>query len=105
MNIQFKEGTKYKLQADYYESILLECVYVEDNTVWFVCKPSNFSGIIDCIYYKLNRKTNKLYELNSVFSSWDSVENTLSEHTADDVWSKRTGSGGGDGYYSGIGQD
>ena len=97
----YTEGHTYKLQADYYESIVLECSYVEDNTVWFVCKPSNFSAVIDCSYYKLNRKTNKLYKLNNVFSSWDSVENTPSEHSADDIWSKRTGSGGG-GYYSGV---
>ena len=98
----FTEGTKYKLQADYYESALIECTYVEDNTVWF---KSSFSGHqIFEDHYKLNRKTDKLYKLNNVFSSWDSVENTLSEHTAEDIWSKRTGSGGGDGYYSGIGQ-
>ena len=33
--MNYSEGTKYKLQADYYESILLECVYVEDNTIQF----------------------------------------------------------------------
>lgn len=96
------EGTKYKLQADYYESIVLECVYVEDNTVWLLHKPP-LSFVNDFVDYKLDKKTDKLYVWNRAFSSWDSIENTLSEHTADDIWSKRTGSGG-DGYYSVCGQ-
>ena len=102
--MNYLEGNQYKLQADYYESIILECTYVEDNTVWF---KSSFSGHkIFEDHYKLNRKTDKLYKLNNVFSSWDTVENTLSEYSADDIWSKRTGNGGGDGYYSGVtGQD
>lgn len=101
----YLEGVKYKLQADYYESIILECVYVEDNTVWFVCKATPLDFNQDS--YKLDKKSSKLYKWNWMYSSWDNIENTLSEHTADDVWSKRTGNGGGDGYYySGItGQD
>lgn len=84
------EGSTYKLQSDYYEPILLECTYVEDNTIWIVHKSLSLnSNVNDLAYYKLNRKTNKLYKLNLAFSSWDSVENTLSEYTTDDVWSKR----------------
>jgi hypothetical protein len=102
MTIQFKEGTKYKLQADYYESILLECTYVEDNTVWFsVVKSYAVARQPYDDAYKLDRKTNKLYKLNNACASWDSIENTLSEYTAEDAWSKRTGND----YYSGIGQD
>jgi len=69
----YQESTKYKLQADYYESIVLECVYLEDNTVWF---KGTTPATKD---YKLNIKTNKLYKWNVSFSSWDSIENTLSE--------------------------
>ena len=94
------EGTKYKLQADYYESIVLECTYVEDNTVWFVEQLTSQDFIGDS--YKLDKKTTKLYKWNWMYSSWDNIENTLSEYSADDIWSKRTGDGGGDGYYSGI---
>ena len=98
------EGNKYKLQADYYESILIECTYVEDNTVWFV-QRSPHAFCPDLGSYKLDRKTNKLYWLNQGFSIWEIIENTLSEHTADDIWSKRTGNGGGDDYYSGVNQN
>ena len=98
----YLEGTKYKLQADYYESILLECTYVEDNTVWFV-QRSPYAFCPDLGSYKLDKKTNKLYWLNQGFSIWETIENPPSEHTADDVWSKRTQNGGDD-YYSGIGQ-
>lgn len=88
--MNYSEGSTYKLQSDYYESILLECTYIEDNTIWLVHKtPSLNSNVNDLVYYKLNRKTNKLYKLNLAFSSWDSVENTLSECTAEDVWSNR----------------
>lgn len=99
----YLEGKSYKLQADYYESILLECTYVEDNTIWFVCKATAQDFNQDS--YKLDKKTGKLYKWNWMYSSWDNIENTLSEHTADDVWSTRTGNGGGDGYYNGCGQD
>lgn len=88
----YTEGTKYKLQADYYESIILECTYVEDNTIWFVHNINTLNtDVKDVVYYKLNRKTDKLYKLNVAYSSWDSVENILSPYTTDDVWSKRTG--------------
>lgn len=103
MTIQFKESTTYKLQADYYESIVIECVYVEDNTVWFVQRPP-YAFCPDLGSYKLDRKTNTAYWLNQGFSIWETIENTLSENTAEDIWSKRIGNGGGDGYYSGCGQ-
>jgi hypothetical protein len=56
-------------------------------------------------HYKLNRKTNKLYKLNEQFSSYDLIENTLSEYKSD-VWD-RTGvhrQGDPSGYYSETGQ-
>ncbi len=92
MTIQFKEGNQYKIQHDYYEHLKLECSFVEDNHVWFVI--ANRSSVVfnvspDYCYYKLNRKTNKLYRLNGLFSSWDTIENTLSEYVANDTWSKR----------------
>ena len=88
----YTENNKYKLEKDYYEYIILTCTYVEDNTIWFVSSASGlFSDMKDVTYYKLNRKTDKLYRFNNDFSTWDSVENTLSTYTANDVWSKRTG--------------
>lgn len=100
--MKFIENNTYTLQTDYYNSVKVVCTYVEDNTVWF---KSSFSGHqIFEDSYKLNRKTNKLYKLNNVFSSWDSVENTLSEESVDDLWSKRM-SNGSDYYYYGVGQD
>ena len=76
--MKFIENNTYTLQTDYYNSVKVVCTYVEDNTVWF----RSFYPVHQVIgddHYKLNRKTNKLYMLNSKFSSWDSVENTLSE--------------------------
>lgn len=99
MSIQFKENNTYTLQTDYYNSVKVVCTYVEDNTVYF-----QYTGSTSSFHdYKLNQKTKKLYVWNSKFSSWDSVENTLSEETVEDVWSKRMGNGSD--YYSGIGQD
>ena len=87
--LTFVEGNLYKLQHDYYESLKLECTYIEDNTIWFVANRLSVAFNISPSYYKLNRKTNKLYRLNEVYSSWDSIENTLSEYSAGDAWSKR----------------
>lgn len=101
--MKFIENNTYTLQTDYYNSVKVVCTYVEDNTVWLIQYANPMSAVIDSNHYKLDRKTNKLYKLNRVFSSWDSVENTLSEETVDDVWSKRMGDGSD--YYSGIGQD
>jgi hypothetical protein len=85
--MNFVEGTKYKLQADYYESILLECTSVQDGQAYFEDKSKGSYLLND--NYKVFLKTNKLYKWNDKFKSWDNIENTLSEHTADDVWSKR----------------
>jgi hypothetical protein len=104
MIIQFKEGNKYKLQADYYESILLECTYVEDNKAYFKLQSNNDNLGFSLANYRLDIKSKKLHKWNSNFWSWDNIENTLSEYTADDIWSKKIGNGGGGGYYSGIGQ-
>lgn len=101
--MKFIENNIYTLQTDYYNSVKVVCTYVEDNTVWLVQYANPMSAVIDSQHYKLDRKTNKLYMLNSKFSSWDSVENTLSEETVGDVWSKRMGNSSD--YYSGIGQD
>lgn len=100
--MKFIENNTYTLQTDYYNSVKVVCTYVEDNTVWLVQYDNPMSAVIDSQHYKLNRKTNKLYKLNNVFSSWDSIENTLSEETVEDVWSKRRANGSD--YYSGIGQ-
>lgn len=89
--MKFIENNTYTLQTDYYNSVKVVCTYVEDNTVWFVEYVNSMSAVIDSQHYKLNRKTNKLYKLNNKFSSWDCVENTLSEETVEDVWSKRMG--------------
>lgn len=97
--MKFIENNTYTLQTDYHNSVKVVCTYVEDNTVYF-----QYTGSTSSFHdYKLNQKTQKLYVWNSKFSSWDSVENTLSEETVDDVWSKRMGNGSD--YYSGIGQD
>lgn len=96
------EGTTYKLQADYYESTLLTCTYVEDNKAYFKLDSDDMSLGSN---YRLDIKTKKLHKWNSKCMSWDLIENTLSEYTADDIWSKRTEDGGGDCYYSNMGQD
>lgn len=97
--MKFIENNTYTLQTDYYNSVKVVCTYVEDNTVYF-----QYTGSTSSFHdYKLNQKTKKLYVWNSKFSSWDSVENTLSEEAVEDVWSKRMGNGSD--YYSGIGQD
>lgn len=90
--MKFIENNTYTLQTDKglapYNSVKVVCTYVEDNTVWFINKDKN------ALYtdYKLNRKTNKVYVFNRHMASWDTIENTLSEETVDDVWSKRMGS-------------
>lgn len=73
----FLEGKTYKLQADYYESIKLQCTYVEGAIVWL--QNVNSVSLFASSDYKLNQKTNKLYRWNSKFQTWDTVENTLSE--------------------------
>ena len=88
MIMTYLEGTKYKLQADYYESILLECTYVEDNKAYFKLNSDDMSLGSD---YRLDIKSKRLHKWNDKFKSWDNIENTLSEYTAEDVWSKRIG--------------
>lgn len=88
MSIEFKTNSIYTLGT-----FKLECTYIEDNTVWFVCndyKPSTIDGMHYKDHYKLERKTNKLFKLNNAFSSWDTVENTLSEYKPEDVWQERS---------------
>lgn len=98
----YTEGTRYKLQVDYYESSLLTCTWVTYTTAYFKLDSDDKSLGSD---YRLDIKSKKLHKWNSKCMSWDLIENTLSEYTADDIWSKRTGNGSGDGYYySGIGQ-
>lgn len=102
--MKFIENNTYTLQTDYYNSVKVVCNYVEDNTVWFVHSDSGaYKDMKDVTYYKLTKKTGKLYKFNNSFSTWDSIENTLSEETVEDVWSKRMGKGSD--YYSGIEQD
>ena len=96
------DGNTYKLQADYYESILLECTYVEDNKAYFKLDSDDQSLGSD---YRLDIKSKRLHKWSSKYMSWDNIENTLSEYCADDIWSKKIGNSGGNDYYSGIGQD
>lgn len=101
--MNYQEGSTYKLQSDYYESIKLTCTFVEGVIVWFQ-NISSSGGTVSKADYKLNKKTNKLYIWNDKVCSWDTVGNTLSDYSADDIWIKRTGYV--DGYYNGnIGQD
>ena len=84
--ITFKENSRYLLEHSLFNRIILECSYVEDNTVWLISKPSGNVALIDCVYYKLNRVTNKLYKLNNVFSSYDLVEGyTLTAYGSNDA--------------------
>lgn len=104
--MKFIENNIYTLQTDYYNSVKVLCTYVEDNTIWL---SSVVQGTLSQAWpsgrrhYKLDRKTNKLYHLNTICSTWGSIENTLSEETVEDVWSKRMGNGSD--YYSDIEQD
>ena len=84
----YTEDTNYKLQVDYYESILLTCTYVEDNKAYFKLDSDDMSLGSD---YRLDIKSKKLHKWNSKCMSWDLIENTLSEYSTDDIWTKRTG--------------
>lgn len=89
--MKFIENNTYTIQTDYYNSVKVVCTYVEDNTVWLVQhSPFSFAGNLS--EYKLDRKTNKLYKWDCKFPGWEAIENTLSEETVEDVWSKRMGS-------------
>lgn len=85
MTIQFKVDSTYTLGL----SIKLTCTYIEDNTVWFVHRVNPLADVVDCVHYKLNKKTDKLYKFNVAFSSWDTVENTLSEYGPSEIWDFR----------------
>lgn len=98
----YTEGTKYKLQADHYESIILTCTWVTYTTAYFKLNSDDMSLGSD---YRLDIKSKKLYKWNSKYMSWDLIENTLSENSAEDIWSKRIRNGGSDGYYSGVNQN
>lgn len=106
--MKFIENNTYTLQTDYYNSVKVVCTYVEDGVAYFHSKTTqDVWNVPTELSYKLILKTQKLYQWNCAYISWDSVENTLSEdplgNTVDDVWSKRVGNGSD--YYSGIGQD
>jgi|SRR5690606_5276561 len=102
--MKFIENNTYTLQTDYYNSVKVVCTYVEDAVAYFHSKTTqDVWNVPTELSYKLVLKTQKLYQWNCAYMSWDSVENTLSEETVDDVWSKRMGNGSD--YYSGIGQD
>jgi len=92
------EGSTYKLQSDYYEHITLTCTWVTYTTAYFKLDSDDQSLGSD---YRLDIKSKKLHKWNSKCMSWDLIENTLSEYSAADIWSKRT-EGGGDGYYSSV---
>lgn len=83
MTIQFRVDNTYTLDS----SIKLICTYIEDSTVWLKSEYSAHPIYED--FYKLNRKTNKLYKFNVAFSSWDTVENTLSEYGPEEIWDFR----------------
>lgn len=82
--MSYIEGAIYKLQHDYYNDIKLECVYV-DGTFAYLNNPIKGELYRD---YKVSLKTKKLYVFNKCMATWDTIENTLSECTAEDVWSK-----------------
>ena len=67
----YQEGNKYKLQADYYESIILTCTYVEDNTAYFKLSGDDESLGSD---YKIDMKRGKFYKWSSRYCSWDTIE-------------------------------
>lgn len=105
--MKFIENNTYTLQTDYYNSVKVVCTYVEDGIAYFNSQDTQYMHDGDArVYYKVVLKTGKLYKWCQDYVSWDSIENTLSEETVDDVWSKRMGNGSDYYYYySGIGQD
>lgn len=99
--MNFIENSTYTLQTDYYNSVKVVCISNADGLVFLEDKSKGSYLLND--NYKLVIKTFKLYKWNDKFKSWDSIENTLSEETVEDVWSKRMGNGSD--YYYRIGQD
>ena len=99
--MKFIENNTYTLQTDYYNSVKVVCISNAGGLVYLEDKSKGSYLLND--NYKLVIKTSKLYKWNDRFKSWDSIENTLSEETVEDVWSKRIGNGSD--YYSNVGQD
>ena len=90
--MKFIDNNTYTLQTDYYNSVKVVCTYVEDGVAYFNSQDTQYMHDGDAkVYYKLVIKTNKLYKWCQDYVSWDSVENTLSEETVEDLWSKRMG--------------
>lgn len=83
MTIQFKVDSTYTLVS----STKLICTYIEDNTIWL--KSDSYPSSDTILLYKLERKTNKLYVFNEKVQAYDSVENTLSEYGAAEIWDFR----------------
>lgn len=94
--MKFIENNTYTLQTDYYNSVKVVCTWANATSAYFAVEGIGVAN------YKLDKKSNKLYHWSTKYSSWDSIENTLSEETIEDVWSKRMGNGSD--YYSGINQ-
>lgn len=97
--MKFIENNTYTLQTDYYNSVKVVCTWVTYNTAYFKLSTDDQSLGSD---YRVDIQSKKLHKWNTKYASWDSIENTLSEETVEDVWSKRIGNGSD--YYSGIGQ-
>lgn len=68
--IKPKEGDTYTLEVSYWNKTTLKCTFVSDNHAFFKAMYCENS-------YKLNLKTNKLYVWNSMYSSWDNVQEKL----------------------------
>lgn len=84
MTIQFKTDAVYTLGP-----LRLVCTYIEDNTVWLKSEGvgNNANPASDTtLLYKLDRKTKKLYVFNTKVQAYDSVEGSLSEYGAEQVW-------------------
>jgi hypothetical protein len=97
----YLEGSKYKLEKDYYEHLILTCTWVTYTTAYFKLDSNDQSLGSD---YRLDIRSKKLHMWNSRCMSWDLIENTLSPYTAEDVWSKRVGKGNQTWVYDGSGQ-
>ena len=91
--MKFIENNTYTLQTDKglapHNSVKVVCTSNADGLVYLEDKSKGSYLLND--NYKLVIKTLKLYKWNDKFKSWDSIENTLSEETVEDVWSKRMG--------------
>jgi hypothetical protein len=79
--MNYQEGSTYKLQSDYYESIKLTCTWVTYTTAYFKLDSNDQSLGSD---YRLDIKSKRLHQWNSRCMTWDTIENTLSEVSAYD---------------------